>query len=326
MTIANDYLKIYTDFLKKFLKPEKNLTVVFDCSNGVTGQILKKLFLTQKLVNSQIINQRPDGRFPAHGPDPMKPGAMDDLCQTVRKYKADLGVIFDADGDRVFFVDDRGRPVHSDVVAGLLSKNFNGQVILDVRAGYLAREMIVADLPRQGGGKKKIVNSRVGHYFIKKLMREKKIPFAAEVSGHYYFQDFFFADSGIFAAIMMINSISRLNRPLSDWLDSLPRYYRSGEINFKVKDKVGVMKKVEAHFSSEGGSASGGKKLGAKISHIDGLRVEFYRRSPELAEGWFSLRPSNTEDWLRLNLEAKNKKVFDAELRLLEKLIKTPLS
>src|SRR3989344_3207106 len=189
-----DYIKIYVQFLKKFLKPKRKLTVVFDCSNGSTGEILARFIKTYKLTNFKLINQRPDGRFPAHGPDPMKPGAMDDLCQTVRKYKADLGVIFDADGDRVFFVDDRGRPVHSDVVAGLLSKNFNGQAILDVRAGYLAREFIVAGLPRPGGGKKKIVNSRVGHYFIKKLMREKKIPFAAEVSGHYYFQDFFFAD------------------------------------------------------------------------------------------------------------------------------------
>jgi len=303
------YLDLYAKFLKKFFKPKALIRVVFDCSNGTTGIILKRLFLKSKL-RSILINYNPDGSFPAHGPNPMVPGALRDLQLAVKKYKADLGVIFDADGDRVFFVDERGREIHSDIVAGLLGVAVKEDVILDLRCGYLARELLV-----KAG--KKIIDSRVGAYFIKKLMREKKVEFAGELSAHYYFKDFFFADAGIFAAIQMINQVSLLKirgRSLAKWIDSLPTYFRSGELNFKVVNKSEAMKRIENFY----------KKSASKISYLDGVKMEFSdaAHAEALAKAWwFNIRPSNTENLLRLNLEAKDRKVFQSKLDEIKKLI-----
>src|SRR3989344_692112 len=296
-----DYLDLYVKFLKKFLKPRALTRVVFDCSNGTTGIILKKLFQKSKL-RSILINDSPNGHFPAHGPNPMVPGALRDLQKAVKKYKADLGVIFDADGDRVFFVDDRGREASSDAIVGLLGMAARGNVILDVRCGYLARELLV----KVG---RKVLDSRVGSYFFKKLMREKKVEFAGEFSAHYYFKEFFYADAGIFAAIQMINQVSALkekNQSLSGWIDALPVYYRSGELNFKVKDKAVVMKRIENFY----------KKSASRISYLDGVQMEF--TNPDY---WFNVRPSNTENLLRLNLEAKDKKIFTQHLAEIQKLV-----
>lgn len=295
-----NYTKLYIDFLKNFLKPKNPLKVVFDCSNGTTGIILKELFRDPSLrsgrLSAVLINDNPDGRFPAHGPNPMLEGAMNDLSKAVLKNKADLGVIFDADGDRVFFVDDRGREVINDVPIILLAKNFSGPVALTINVGLLARDF----LEKSG---KRIFDSRVGHYFIKKVIKEKRINFAAERSGHYYFKDFFYADSGILAATQFINSVSRLKKRLSIWIDKLPRYYRSGEINFEIKDKEAAMERVEKYISEN-----------RKVSRLDGLTVES-------REWWFNLRPSNTENLIRLNLEARNKKIFEKELSNLKRLL-----
>lgn len=302
-----NYIKLYTNFLEKFLKPLRQaqgrppLKVVFDCSNGTTGKILGELFRDPSLRSGQpsvfLINKKPDGRFPAHGPNPMLEGAMNDLSKAVLKNKADLGVIFDADGDRVFFVDDRGKEVINDVPIILLAKNFSGPIVLTINVGILARDL----LEKSG---KKILDSRVGHYFIKQVVRKKKINFAAERSGHYYFKKFFYADSGIFAAIQFINSVSGLKEKLSDWIDELPQYYRSGEINFEIHDKESAMKRVEKYYSESA----------PKVSRLDGLTMES-------KEWWFNLRPSNTENLIRLNFEARDRKVFEKELENFKKLL-----
>lgn len=291
------FIKLYANFLKKFLKPKRPLKVVFDCSNGTAGLVIGKLSnLVNRGLEFILINDEPDGNFPAHGPNPMLSNALNQLKRAVIKHKADLGVIFDGDGDRVFFTDNRGRFVNPDIVAALISQNYKGPIILDLRSGYLSRELISAD-------KKRIIDSRVGHYFIKKLMREKKSPFAAELSGHYYFRDFFGADSGIFAAIQFINAVSGLKTGLVEFIDSLPKYYQSGELNFRVKDKEGLMKKAENIF----------KKDAKEISRLDGLKMEF-------PAWWFNLRPSNTENLLRLNMEARKKITFEQKLKELNSL------
>ncbi len=304
------YLNLYINFLKKFLKVKRPLKVVFDCSNGTVSPILKKLFTTSlpshyRLITTHFINSKPDGRFPAHGPNPMRAGALRDLCSAVRRECADLGVIFDADGDRVFFVDDQSQPVLPDYAAILMSENYDGPVVLDIRLGYAAREWFKSQ-------DRRVIDSRVGHYFVKQAMQSKKISFGAELSGHYYFRDFFCLDGGIFAAIRFINSVSRLPLKLSNWIDNLPHYFSSGEINFKVEDKRKAMKKIEKHF----------KKIATRVSKLDGLKMEF--SPPAYASGqawWFNLRPSNTENLLRLNLEAKDKKVFKAKISELKKLL-----
>jgi phosphomannomutase len=287
------YIKIYADFLGKFLKPQKRLSAIFDCSNGTAGIVLKKIFKNYKLINFI-----PDGNFPAHGPNPLEKGSLDELCSAVKKHRADLGVIFDADADRVFFVDDLGRFVNPAVVARLLIWHLKPRkAIIDIRIGRLVKnlESQISNL--------KIIESKVGHYFIKKLMRETKADFAAEYSGHYYFKKFFYADAGILAAIETINAVSKLPYKLSDFIDLLPQYHRSGELNFKVANKENLMKIIEKKY-----------EVGAKIIKLDGLTMEF-------SDWRFNLRPSNTEPLVRLNIETTSKKILKQKIRELKRII-----
>src|SRR3989338_2517418 len=296
-----DYFNFYASFLKRFLKIRRPMRVVFDCSNGATALVIKKLrnYVIGKL-EVILINDKIDGNFPAHGPNPMERGAMSDLRLAVRKHKADLGVIFDGDGDRVFFADNAGRPVAADIVIAFIGKNYKGPAIVDTRIGYLGRELL-----KKAG--KKIFDSRVGHYFIKILMKQKKVNFSGELSVHYYFhfaKDDYYADSGIFAAIQFINAVSRLGSGLAEWIDAFPRYYNSGELNFRVRDKQKITRRVERVYENQA----------RKISHLDGLKMEF-------DDWWFNLRPSNTENLLRLNLEAKDKDVFRQRLPEIKRLL-----
>ena len=337
-----NYIAIYSDFLKQFLNPQKSLKVVFDCSNGTAGIILKELFRKLKVkskkfkVNVDFINNRPDGNFPAHGPDPTAEGAMRDLQNAVKRRKADLGVIFDADGDRVFFVDDEAKPVNADAAAILLGSHFRGPVVLTELSGYLAREII--------GAKKKIFYSRVGHYFIKKLMRRRKADFGAEASGHYYFafdakslsnskrgRGKIYFDSGIIAALRMINAVSEIHpvRSKMPKASAVPliaertsngmnggladKYFRSREINFSTAENIAeLLKRMEKIY----------QKSAAKVSRLDGLKMEF-NSSSKSAAWWFNLRPSGTERLARLNLEAKNLNTLEAKIRELTEIIKS---
>jgi phosphomannomutase len=135
-----NYQAHYAQFLATRLKLKRPLRVVFDSSNGTTGPILRQLTTNNRQLTTKLLNARPNGRFPAHGPDPWQPGAMNQLKIAVKKFKADCGIIFDADGDRVFFIDDRGRQIDPDHVAILVSKNLSGPVILDQRMGYAIRD------------------------------------------------------------------------------------------------------------------------------------------------------------------------------------------
>lgn len=292
--INKAYIKQYADFLRKFLKPQKKLKVVFDCSNGSTGPVLKELLRKSgSMINYVIINQEPDGNFPAHGPDPLKEGAFDDLKEEIIRQGADLGVIFDADGDRVFFADGKGNKIDSGISASLIGKDYSGSVLLDASSGYYAHELI----------KNKIIESRVGHFFIKKEMRKRRLSFAAERSGHYYFKDFFFADSGIFAAIKMINAVSEME-DFQKWLGGLPKFYTSGEVNFEVEDKKDIIIKIEKAY----------KRRAKKISKIDGLKMSF-------KDFWFIVRGSNTENVVRLVIEARKKSVLNREFKKIQKML-----
>ncbi|MDD5430695.1 MAG: hypothetical protein PHP03_00495 [Candidatus Pacebacteria bacterium] len=278
------YADLYISFLKKFLKLKRPVKIVFDCSNGTTGLVLKKIF-----PRAIIINSKPNGNFPAHGPDPMASGALNQLRKEVLRRHADLGIIFDSDGDRVFFMDDRGQAIDAEDSGFVLAKNYKQPFIISADCGWRMRQH-------------KIIVSKVGRYFVKKKMVEKKADFGTERSGHYYFKDFYHSDSGIFAAIRMINFISGLNGKISGYLSALPEIYRFSK-NFKVSDKERIMHKVERFYRKE------------KAVKIDGLSVEM--------KGFrFCLRPSNTENLIRLNAEAVNKEILDKELKILKKFIK----
>jgi len=295
------FLNLYTRFLRKFFKIKKPLKAVFDCSNGTAGLILKN-FLKPKTQNLKpiFINQTPDGNFPAHGPNPLGPGALKQLRAAVKKQRADLGVIFDVDGDRIFIIDDQSRFVNPDIVAWLLIWHLEPKkVIIDARFGWLVKKFQVSS------SKFQVFESKVGHYFIEKLIREKKADFGAEQSGHYYFKKFFNADSGILAAIEIINAVSRLPYKLSELIEFLPAYYRSGELNFpvkQIKQKERLMNRLKKEYQHKA----------VKISELDGLKMEF---NPPAGKWWFNIRPSNTEPLIRLNIEAVSKKILDQKIK-----------
>jgi len=304
-----DYIKEYANFLRKFLKPirqvrgkpKRKLKVIFDCSNGTTGIIIKNLVSSIQNLEAILINDRPDGNFPAHGPNPLAPGAADQLKKEVLKQKADLGVIFDADGDRVFFADNRGRWVDPNEIAYILMQLFKPPYVIGIVSSRRLKKLSGA---KSASGGRKVFISRVGHYFFKKLMREKKASLGLEHSGHYYFQNFFYCDSGILAAIEVINFVSGLKTDLAGWLDGLPPYYRSGEINFEVRDKEKVLKAIEKKYKNSAG----------KIFKLDGLTLEFNW-------AWLNIRASNTEPLLRLNIEATSKKLLNEKLKEIKKLL-----
>ena len=308
--MENNFIKIYSNFLKNKLCPQKKIKVVFDCSNGTTGKILKNL-QTEKL-KAFFINVKPDGNFPEHGPNPWVKGATDQLKKEVLRQKADLGVIFDADGDRVFFIDNLGRPVEPDIIARLLIWHLNPRkAVYDIRCGWLVKKLITDNL--------QLTTSRVGHFYIKKLMRKIGADLGVEKSGHYYFKinnlnKSIYYDSGILAAIEIVNAVSKLPYSLANFTDLLPQYYRSGEINIKIKKLKNLLEKIEEKY----------KNQAIKISYLDGLMMEFNPSASSGQDWWFNLRSSNTEPLIRLNIEAENQKILEKKKKELIKLLKNP--
>ena len=297
--------RAYAQYLASYLSLARPLTVVFDCSNGavsaVLPQFLKALPKTSRL-KTILINAEPDGDFPAHGPNPLLPGSMDELKKTVKEYHADLGIIFDGDGDRIMFVDNAGNELPSGATLTLLARNTKGKLIIDVRSkGFLVQEYASA-------AKREIIDSEVGHRFIKEKMKSHRAEFGGEASGHYYFKEFFGVDGDLFPAIMMLNSVSRLEQGAHQWLKSLPQYHHSGELNFKLKDakaQRAVLKRVEQSY----------KKTATKLMKLDGVRLEF-------PNWWANVRTSNTEPLVRLNVEADSDKLLKEKVKELTKLIK----
>ena len=329
-----NHITIYANFLKRFLNPKRKLKVVFDCSNGTTGMILKRLKI--KDLRFKIINNEPDGNFPAHGPNPWAEDAMNQLKKEVLRRKADLGIIFDADGDRVFFVDNLGHVVEPDVIARLLIWQLRPKkVVFDIRTSWLVKKLRIENL--------KLKISKVGHYFIKKLIRKTGADLGVEKSGHYYFKKFFNCDAGILTAIEIINAVSKLPYSLAYFSDLLPQYYRSGEINVKINNKLRIrnykslLKKIEKYFKSKttNPDARSGLRLKHRSYKLDGLTMEFEGgpasrslsegglASRSLSEGWwFNIRPSNTEPLIRLNIEAESQKILEEKKKELMNFLK----
>ncbi len=280
------HIDSYAEFLSGKLDIRRKFRVVADCSNGTAGSVFGKLKDEGGNLEVILINERPDGNFPAHGPNPLLPGAMTELEKRVRKEDADLGIAFDADGDRVFFIDNLGRPIDANEAGYILAQVFQPPFVVSEIASWRLKKMDGASA------------SRVGHYFFKNLMRERNASLGLEHSGHFYFRDFYYCDSGILAAVEVMNFSSSLETGLSSWLDSLPPYHRSGEINFSAQGgpasgwKEDILDKIENKYR---GKAS-------RISRLDGLTLEFNLQDG--GEYWINVRASNTENLLRLNVEA----------------------
>ena len=260
------------------------LKVVIDAANGMAGAMLPPV-LERLPIETVRCFFDPDGSFPNHEPNPLLPENRELIVRKTLEEGADLGVAFDGDADRCFFVDDSGEFVPGDFATALLAESVlekepSAKIIYDVRASWAVPETI----ERAGGTA--LVN-RVGHAYIKHRMRKEDAAFGGEVSGHYYFRDFSQADSGVVPFLMMLEVISKKGRKLSEILAPFrSTYFLTGELNTPVPDVALKLQELKERYAGE-----------AEISHLDGISVD--------APDWhFNVRPSNTEPLLRLNLEA----------------------
>jgi phosphomannomutase len=288
-----DIWPAYVDRVLSFVDVSaiKPLRVVIDAANGMAGAMLPPV-LERLPVETVRCFFEPDGSFPNHEPNPLLPENREFIVRKTLKEGADLGVAFDGDGDRCFFVDDSGEFVPGDFVTALfaesvLAKEPGAKIIYDVRASRAVPDTI----EREGGVP---LVERVGHAFIKARMRKDDAAFAGEVSGHYYFRDFSQADSGVVPFLLMLELISKRGARLSEILAPLrSRYFITGEINTPVSDVALKLQELKERYGGEG-----------RVSHRDGISIDF--------DDWhFNVRPSNTEPLLRLNLEAMSQKLME---------------
>jgi phosphomannomutase len=270
------------------------LRIVVDAANGMAGPMLTPVLARLPQLDVVECYFEPDGSFPNHEPNPLVPENRAFIVEKTQSESADLGVAYDGDADRCFFVDDTGDFVPGDFVTALLAqamlqKEPGAKVIYDVRASWAVPRAI-----EEAGGVP-LVN-RVGHAFIKHRMREEDALFAGEVSAHYYFRDFTQADTGVVPFLVMLELLSRAGKPLSELLAPFrERYFITGELNTPVADVTAKLREIEERYGAAGG----------RISHLDGVSVDF--------DDWhFNVRPSNTEPLLRLNLEALSEPEMEA--------------
>lgn len=278
----------------------KPLKIVADAANGMGATYLKKLF--EHLPTTLIpLNFDLDGSFPAHEADPLKEENLEQLKKTVAGHQADLGIATDGDGDRIFFVDNQGKTINPAIVRGLLAKLFlkekpGAKIGYDVRPGK-----ITADLITENGGQ--AIITRVGHSLIKEQMLKEDIYFAGESSGHFYLN----TELGCFEypstiILKLLTDFSEANLPIANYVSEYQKYFASGEINRTVSNKDEVLKKIEDKFSD------------GNINKLDGVSVSY----PDF---WFNVRASNTEDIVRLNLEAVNPEIMKAKTEEILKLM-----
>ena len=266
----------------------KPFTVAVDAANGMGGKVVPAVFdrLPTRLVPLYF---ELDGTFPNHPADPIQPENLKDLQRAVLDEKADIGLAFDGDADRVFLVDEKAEPVSGSLTTALVARRIlerhHGATI--IHNAICSR--VVPEVIEEGGGS--AVRSRVGHSFIKQHMAETGAVFGGEHSGHYYFKDNFRADSGLLAALYVLETMSAEDKPLSQLLAPLRRYQASGEINIRVDDQQAVIERIASAFSD------------GDADRLDGLTVNY-------PDWWFNLRPSNTEPLLRLNVEAADENVM----------------
>jgi len=283
------------EFIKKILSfidvsRIKPLKVVIDCGNGMAGPYIEHLekFLPIKIIPMYF---EPDGTFPNHPADPLEKANRAELEKRAVTEGGDLGIAFDGDVDRCFFIDDTGEFVSGDFLTAVLAERFlkkfpGGKIIYDLRASD-----VVPDTVEKLGGRPLI--NRVGHAYIKRRMIEEGAIFAGEVTGHYYFKNFFNADSGLIPALLILEMLSEENKKFSEILKPLrEKYFISGEINSKVNDVKAVLQKIETIYKA------------GEIEKIDGISARF-------ADWRFNVRGSNTEPLIRLNLEAKTKEKME---------------
>ena len=298
----HDVEQAYVQHLLSFVDKDKikPFKIVIDAGNGMAGNIIPKLFSHLRCDLIPMFFEL-DGSFPHHLASPIEPENIAPLRERVLAEKADLGAAFDGDADRMFLVDEKAQPLGGDMVTAMVAKNLlkkeKGATIL---YNLICSKAVPQIIEGSGG---RAIRTRVGHALIKPLMKKHNAVFGGEHSGHFYFRNNWFADSGLIALLVCLELISEEDKLLSALIRSIDPYFRTGEINSRVDDIPKKLKEIEKHYSF------------GEIDRLDGITADF-------GDWWFNVRPSNTEPLLRLNIEANTKEKLEKKKQELLKLIR----
>jgi len=293
----------YKKHVLKFIEPGlKKLKMVVDASNGMAGKMVPAIFgdLPIEIIP---INFEHNGIF-KHDPNPLVEANQAEAKALVKSKGADFGACFDGDADRLMLIDEKGNTIPCDIMTALmvpyfLKKNPGSAVVYDLRSSLVVQEefLKIGGTPRR---------ERVGHAFMKKTLRDSHACFGGELSGHFYYRDNYFADSGMITLVHMLNIISQSGKPLSEMIAPLKRYFSSGEVNFRVENKDAMMKELARKYSQ------------GQVDDLDGGTVQ-------VKDWWCNVRPSNTEPLLRLTLEAETPELMKAKLAIVENMLGKPV-
>jgi phosphomannomutase len=289
-----DVLPDYAAYLRRLVdvSPTRRLKVVVDAGNGMAGLTVPAVFADLQVELVPLFFEL-DGTFPHHDANPIKPENLRHLQATVRETGADVGLAFDGDADRCWFVDEHGRSVSPSTITALIAVRELAREPGATIVHNLITSRSVPEIVREHGGVP--VRERVGHSFIKATMARTGAIFGGEHSAHFYFRDFWRADSGLLAALHVLAALGSQDRPLSELLSAYERYVHSGEINSVVEDQASTLARIKDAFVRRGG---------IKIDELDGLTVEH-------DSWWFNVRASNTEPVLRLNAEGTDRPTME---------------
>lgn len=299
LDIMNDYVNHSLNYSN--ISKLKKFKIVIDTANAMGGPVSAEFF---KRLDCELIHLYPelDGTFPNHEANPLKEENIRDLQKSVIENNADIGIAFDGDADRCSFVDENGNIVPSDLIIALvaqmiLEKEPGLRILYDVRCSKVVGEIIAEHNGIQG-------RCKVGHSLVKRQMKEENAKFAGELSSHFYLEDEHYAEAPFFVILKILELMTQKNKNFSELIKPLKKYYQSGEINLKVEDKQGKMKELAEKFQD------------GRINWLDGVTVEY-------DDWWFNVRPSNTEPYLRLNLEANTKELMEEKKDLVLNIIRS---
>ena len=293
----------YKNHILKFLRLIKGkLKIAIDASNGMAGKMAPAIFgdLPIEIIG---LNFEHTGKF-KHEPNPLIEKNLAEVKAAVKKNKCDFGICFDGDADRLMMVDQKGKNISCDLMTALMAPYFlkdnpKSTIVYDLRSSWV----IIEEILKNGGTPRR---ERVGHAFMKKALRDSHAAFGGELSGHFYYRDNYYADSGLITLVHVLNIVSSAEVPISELVKPLRRYYHSGEINFRVEDKQAKMDELAKRYSD------------GQIDNLDGVTVQY-------KNWWFNCRPSNTEPLLRLSVEAKSKELLKEKLSEIEQQLGKPV-
>ena len=295
----------YLAFQRQFVGDLSNLNIAVDCSNGMSS-----LFVHELIGKAHYINDTLDGNFPSHEPNPLESKAQEQIKALVLKEKCDIGLLFDGDADRITFIDEKGRFISPDLIIAFLGDYFIGEqqqkgiVLQDIRSSRAIQEYL-------NRYQAKVETWRVGRAYAALKLRELDGCYGGELAGHYYFRDFYYSDSALLAAsivLRLLNERKKQGMTLSQIIDAISPYYNSGEINFKIERKQEAMDAVREHFMCQ--------EKPERFLDFDGYRLDY-------PDWWFNIRPSNTEPYLRFLCEAKSESKLNELMTTVKDIVAT---